>query len=89
MQANAIAVHGPMVRFVCVTPEHSPANGSAESAFLTIIAGEWALCAWGGPDRHDWDETEGLDIRMAGAAALRRREPAEDRQSTGAAASAT
>ena len=75
-----------MVRFVCVTPEHSPANGSAESAHLTIIAGEWALCAWGGPDRHDWDETEGLDIRMAGAAARRRREPAEGHQSTGAAA---
>lgn len=89
MQGDAIAMHGPKVRFICVAPEHSRANGSAESALLTIIAGEWALCAWGGPDRHDWDETEGLDIRMARAVALRRREPAEDRQSTGAASSAT
>jgi len=78
-----------MVRFVCVAPEHSRANGNAESALLTIVAGEWALCAWGGPDRHDWDETEGLEIRMARNAALRRRERAEDQQPTGAATTAT
>jgi len=79
-----------MVRFVCVAPEHSRANGTAESALLTIIAGEWALCAWGGTDGHVWDETEGLDIRMARNAALRRREPTEaQQQPTGAASSAT
>lgn len=81
---------GPMVRFVCVAPEHSRANGTAESALLTIIAGEWALCAWGGTDRHVWDETEGLDIRMARNAALRRREPTEaQQQPNGAATSAS
>ncbi|GAC1495794.1 MAG: hypothetical protein NVS1B1_13670 [Candidatus Limnocylindrales bacterium] len=86
---EAIAVNGPMVRFVCVAPEHSRANGTAESALLTIIAGEWALCAWGGTDGHDWDETEGVDIRMARNLALRRREQAADQQPTGAASSAT
>lgn len=83
----------PMVRFVCVAPDHSRVNGTAESALLTIVAGEWALCAWGGTDSHVWDETEGLDIRMARNAALRRREPtrepAEDQQPAGAAPSAT
>ncbi|HUQ16683.1 MAG TPA: hypothetical protein VM070_02740 [Candidatus Saccharimonadales bacterium] len=88
-QGEAIAVNGPMVCFVCVAPGHSRANGTAESTLLTIVAGEWALCAWGGTDGHVWDETEGLDIRMARNAALRRREPVEDQQPTGAASSAS
>lgn len=83
---------GPVVRFLCIAPDHSRANGTAESALLTIIAGAWALCAWGGTDGHVWEETDGLDIRMARNAALRRREPAEQQQrqqSSGAASSAT
>jgi len=78
-----------MVRFVCVAPEHSRANGDPEASVLTIIAGEWALCPWGGAAGHVWDETEGLDIRMARNAALRRREPTERREHLGAASRAT
>lgn len=82
-------MNGPMVRFVCVAPEHSRANGTAESALLTIIAAEWALCAWGGTAGHVWEETEGVDIRVARNLALRRRERSADQQPTGAPSSAT
>jgi len=82
-----------MVRFVCVAPEHSRANGDPEASVLTIIAGEWALCPWGGAAGHVWDETEGVDIRaarsVARSAALRRREPTERREHAGAASRAT
>lgn len=79
---------GSMVRFVCVAPEYSRANGDPEASVLTIIAGEWALCPWGGAAGHVWGETEGVDIRAARSAALRRREPTASREQAGAASRA-
>lgn len=69
---------GALVRFICISPDHARARVEPEGSVLTIVAGEWAFCAAGGKDPHDWEKTAGLDVSQI-RGPRRRREPIETR----------
>ena len=56
---------GEIVRFVCVSTEHSRRGHDQAGGVLTINDGQWAYCPWGQADNHSWDAVDGIDLAAA------------------------
>jgi hypothetical protein len=56
---------GEQIRFVCASPEHRRTGRDPEGGELTVNAGEWAFCPWGGSEDHTWSRVEGMDLSTA------------------------